>query len=104
MEIAGTKDCVLVIDKVQREDEGNWKCILFGSPGIPAKQQFFKLELTNVQDCTWGEWQPWEPCRQQAGSCLRVKRRKKFQPATGGGRSCTGSPLYAEECDNQECR
>ena len=100
---SGNRDCVMVISEVGREHEGMWKCTLIG-PGVKAQNHFFELKLTNLQDCTWGNWQPWSSCSKSCGRGQRSRRRRKSQPATGGGRECLEDTTEAELCNNQDCK
>ena len=98
----GENNCVLVIDRVEREHEGRWKCILHGR-GVQPQFRIFQLELTQLQDCTWSEWQPWGTCSATCGSGVIARRRNKFQPALGGGRECEDSGVEAKECNIRKC-
>ena len=100
---SGNRDCVMVISEVEREHEGMWKCTLIG-PGVKAQNHFFELKLTNLQDCTWGNWQPWSSCSKSCGRGQRSRRRRKFRPATGGGKDCLETTTEAEFCNDQSCK
>ena len=55
-------------------------------------------------NCRWGPYRSWSQCTATCGGRGTQKRdRLVAQPASGGGRPCSGGHEQHRSCNNQRC-
>lgn len=54
------------------------------------------------EDCVWNNWSDWSDCTKSCGTGQQ-NRQRKFRPATGNGRDCSGDSFQNRWCNVHPC-
>ena len=55
-------------------------------------------------DGDWGDWSKWSECTATCGEDIQSRWRQcDSPPPAGGGATCSGDEIDAEQCDTVEC-
>ena len=60
-------------------------------------------KLYSIVDCTWTPYGDWTDCSRTCGGGVRHATREILQVPDHGGKTCEGSALKTETCNEQNC-
>merc|ERR1711988_368697 len=90
--------------KTTAQNDGSPRNLRFGSPCSGSARQ---TESCNIQecpvDCLWSDWTKSGGCTKTCGGGFQYFERTMLVKSQNGGKSCTGSSLKRENCNDHNC-
>merc|ERR1712038_73343 len=90
--------------KTTAQNDGSPINLRFGSPCSGSARQ---TESCNIQecpvDCLWSDWTKSGGCTKTCGGGFQYFERTMLVKSQNGGKSCTGSSLKRENCNDHNC-